>query len=168
MFQRRAFSALLATFMWSPYGIRITELAMNLVTSLCVTFLVTQWYQRDKTRGELFVQFVCISVTSWLTVLAFLIQTQRGKMKQPLMRRQRTIDLKMTEFHWSVWRALLLQCSLAPVFFRQRSHGSEDKGAGRLTPVCGLLFYILNSAGLTDAHTLQPNYCSQVRFIHTL
>lgn len=75
---------------------------MNLVTSLCVTFLVTQWYQRDKIRGELFLQFVCISVTSWLTVLAFLIQTQRGKMKQPLMRRQRTIDLKVAEFHWSV------------------------------------------------------------------
>ena len=75
---------------------------MNLVTSLCVTFLVTQWYQRDKIRGELFLQFVCISVTSWLTVFAFLIQTQRGKMKQPLMRRQRTIDLKMTEFHRSV------------------------------------------------------------------
>lgn len=55
----------------------------------------------------------------------------------------------------------MLQYSLAPVFFRQRSHGSEDKGAGRLTPVCGLLFYILNSAGLTDAHT--PNQITAVK-----
>lgn len=75
---------------------------MNLVTSLCVTFLVTQWYQRRAHHVSYLLQFVCISVTSWLTVLAFFIQTQRGKMKQPLMRRQRTIDLKMTEFHWSV------------------------------------------------------------------
>lgn len=53
-------------------------------------------------QGELFLQFVYISITTWLTKLAFLIQTQREKMKQPLIRRQRTIDLKITEFHWSV------------------------------------------------------------------
>lgn len=75
---------------------------MSLVASLCMMFLLTLWYQRDKMQGELFLQFVYISITTWLTKLAFLIQTQREKMKQPLIRRQRTIDLKITEFHWSV------------------------------------------------------------------
>lgn len=32
----------------------VTELPMDLITSFCVIFLLTQWYERDKIPGELF------------------------------------------------------------------------------------------------------------------
>lgn len=41
----------------------VAEVCMNLVTSLCVIFLLTQWYQRDKIHSELFLLLVCISTT---------------------------------------------------------------------------------------------------------
>lgn len=52
---------------------------MSVVASLCMVFLLTLWYQRDKMQGELFLQFVYISITTWLTKLAFSNTNSEGE-----------------------------------------------------------------------------------------
>lgn len=47
-----------------PMVPEVTELPMNLITNFCVTFLLTQWYKRDKIAGELFLLLVCVCITS--------------------------------------------------------------------------------------------------------
>lgn len=116
----------MSSFVWSPCSTRVTELPLNLVSRLCVVYLLTQWCQKDDIHCNIFLLLVYIPIISfWLFCkcgregLSSLWKTGYLDLKwigiERNMKNSNVLNIVFGSSEWEHWNILILSVFYMPL-----------------------------------------------------